>query len=334
MERHRCKLCHRSFANGRALGGHMKAHLATLPLPPKNPEPASSSSSDPDADDNKSLALAYGLRENPKKSFRLADPEFSFPAADNGSVVIQDRESETESRNPTRRRSKRNRRPNALKRIPSWVVVDSVPLTETEPVSSVSDTSPEEDVAMCLMMLSRDVWEQEEQVIKTVTLKKSMTDDEEDEVIVKRLKRVNNNSNNGVAKHKCDMCKKVFRSHQAMCGHKKICSMNENQEKEGVKDNKIFECPYCYKVFGSGQALGGHKRSHQLNSSSSSATATTTTATTAKPIIIITSTSTTTTTTNTTLTNNSVKHRHHSGLIDLNLPAPLDDDDFSVLSDA
>lgn len=307
----------------------MKAHLATLPLPlplpPKTPEPASSSSyssaqeeAEAEGDDNKALALSYVLRENPKKSYRLADPEFSFAAADTGSVVIQDRESETESRNPTRRRSKRNRRPNE-RRIPSWVV-DS-PSTEPEPVSSVSDTSTEEDVAMCLMLLSRDVWEQEDQE-KTITMR-SVNDEEE--VVVKKLRRVG-------AKHKCDKCSKVFRSHQAMCGHKKICSMNETDEaaKNVHGGDKIFECPYCYKVFGSGQALGGHKRSHQLNSSSSSANATATAATaaTAMPVIIA-STSTTTTT---TTTNNSVKHR--DGLIDLNLPAPLEEDDFSVLSDA
>ncbi|GLT48589.1 hypothetical protein SLA2020_222050 [Shorea laevis] len=46
-------------------------------------------------------ALVYGLRENPKKSFRFADPKFSF-APDSGSVV-QDQESEIELRNPTRK---------------------------------------------------------------------------------------------------------------------------------------------------------------------------------------------------------------------------------------
>ncbi|XP_020227707.1 zinc finger protein ZAT9 [Cajanus cajan] len=95
MERQKCKLCSRSFSNGRALGGHMKAHLADTS--------SSSYSSDSDA-----------LRENPKKSF-------NSPFAS----LVQDRESESESKNPTRQRSNR---------------------------------SSEEHVAMCLIMLSRDTW--------------------------------------------------------------------------------------------------------------------------------------------------------------------------------
>ncbi|KAJ0105777.1 hypothetical protein Patl1_18482 [Pistacia atlantica] len=127
MEKHKCKLCPRSFSNGRALGGHMKAHLAALPLPPKQQQQqlgdctdstyssSSSSGEEREVEDGKigqvaeEKSLGYGLRNNPKRSFRLADPEFSF-AVDSGSVVVQDRESETESKNPTRRRSKRTRK--------------------------------------------------------------------------------------------------------------------------------------------------------------------------------------------------------------------------------
>nr|GMD99975.1 zinc finger protein ZAT1-like [Ipomoea batatas] len=38
MEMQKCKLCWKEFANGKALGGHMRSHLAPLPLPhPKTP---------------------------------------------------------------------------------------------------------------------------------------------------------------------------------------------------------------------------------------------------------------------------------------------------------
>ncbi|KAK7273934.1 hypothetical protein RIF29_15002 [Crotalaria pallida] len=156
MERHKCKVCSRTFVNGRALGGHMKGHFSTLPLPPKpepEPQPVVSMHSDDSASLSNSSSsseekgMIYELRENPKKSFRLADPKFSFPS-DTGSVV-QDKESETESKNPTRKRSKRNRKiletPNKKKGKLSLMMM------ELSPVSSVSETWPEEDVAMCLM---------------------------------------------------------------------------------------------------------------------------------------------------------------------------------------
>ncbi|KAI4327128.1 hypothetical protein L6164_019627 [Bauhinia variegata] len=314
MEKHKCKLCSRTFANGRALGGHMKAHLATLPLPPK-PEPLGDSallsySSSEEEEEEEALGygepeqkgLIYELRENPKKSFRLADPEFSF-AIDNGAVVL-DRESETESKNPTRRRSKRNRKSSIagsptqnqdekleLKR-PKPCFPES-PL-EPEPASSVSDTSPEEDVAMCLVMLSRDRWvrnivkeDQDEEVQELRSV-------EESRGLEKiKLKRVR-------GKHQCDNCRKTFRSSRALDSHKNICFLDETQVQNAGND-KIFECPYCRKIFGSGQALGGHKRSHLLASSSS------------------------------TVTDSG---RLKEAIIDLNLPAPAEEDELSVLSDA
>ncbi|XP_040989457.1 zinc finger protein ZAT4-like [Juglans microcarpa x Juglans regia] len=325
MERHRCKLCFRTFANGRALGGHMKAHLTTLPLPPKplqlvesHTESASSSSSssgEEQEEDEQSLrdaeekALAYGLRENPKKSFRLADPEFSF-AVDAGSVV-QDRESETELKNPTRQRSKRNRKQSVAEnqgenlelkkpklRKPS--LVDS-----PEPLSSVSDTSPEEDVAMCLMMLSRGIWmgnneeqdqEQGKQVQRSVQVK-VQEPEELEEIKIRKVR----------GKHCCEKCKKRFRSYQALSSHKRICYRDEAGND---RNERIFECPFCDKVFGSGQALGGHKRSHLLGSSTAAAATANAAAAAASPLKL------------------------ESTVIDLNLPAPVEEDDFSVVSDA
>ncbi|KAK7307785.1 hypothetical protein VNO77_41149 [Canavalia gladiata] len=297
MERHKCKLCSRTFPNGRALGGHMKAHLATLPLPPK---PLSYSSSTEDEDEHDATpqtesdekALIYGLRENPKKSFRFADPQFSFPV-DTGSVV-QDRESETESKNPTRRRSKRNRKPvnSELKR-PKLSFMES----PEQPVSSVSDTSPEEDVAMCLMMLSRDRWSRNvDDVVEEEQVERSVEESKEI-----RLKRVR-------GKHHCHNCGKTFQSSRALASHKSLCVREEDEVAGNNKnknnddnDNKIFQCPFCSKVFGSGQALGGHKRSHLMPSSSSTA-------------------------------NHSTKFK--DTFIDLNLPLPPEEDDLSVVSDA
>ncbi|XP_020217928.1 zinc finger protein ZAT9 [Cajanus cajan] len=272
MERHKCKLCSRTFSNGRALGGHMKSHLATLPLPPK-PQPCNSSSwedEDEDEDEEKAL-IYYGLRENPKKCFRLADPEF-----DTGSVV-QDRESETESKNPTGRRSKRTRRPANLDQ-PKRPKLSFMESPEPPALSSVSDTSPEEDVAMCLMMLSRDRWINNTTHVNV----NAVAAQGSDEI---KLTRVRGNH------HRCHGCHKTFRSSRALDSHTSVC------QGLGNHNNKIYQCPFCSKVFGSGQALGGHKRSHLVPSSSS---------------------------------NLQLKE----SFIDLNLPAPADEDDLSVLSDA
>ncbi|XP_022732484.1 zinc finger protein ZAT9-like [Durio zibethinus] len=325
MENHKCKLCARTFSSGRALGGHMKGHLANHPLPPKttthhqlgdrtdsSSSSSSSSGEEQELGEEKSRevveekSLVYGLRENPKKSFRFADPEFSF-VVDSGSVV-QDRESETESRNLTRRRSKRNRKVGTntttdeikkpkLLRKPS--LVESP--TEPEPVSSVSDTSPEENVAMCLMMLSRDVWKSNIAEQKSVELLEESEEielnNESHELSKKKIR----------GKYRCGKCKKAFGSYGTLDEHKRVCSETKNAGKVAAavaKDSKIFECPFCYRVFGSGQALGGHKRSHLLAAASSS----------------------------NAVAANSTKFNNN--LIDLNLPAPLEDDEFSVVSDA
>ncbi|CAI0418113.1 unnamed protein product [Linum tenue] len=239
----------------------------------------------------------YGLRENPRKSFRVADPE--------------DRESETESRNPTRRRSKRTRKSGGDEKKGF--------AAEQEPVSSVSDTSPEEDVAMCLVMLSRDVnWkgrfsyksdeieeeDEEEEAENGGEIKKRAEIEEEDQGIMERGSRIRGK------KLKCEKCTKQFRSSQALGSHRRICSLNGTQLGGGGMGNvvaaaeRIFRCPYCSKVFGSGQALGGHKRSHLNGGGSYPSPA-------AAPRI----------------------DKNYS-FLDLNFPAPVEDDEFSVVSDA
>ncbi|XP_062001336.1 zinc finger protein ZAT4-like [Rosa rugosa] len=400
MERHKCKLCMRGFSNGRALGGHMRSHMMNLPIH-QNPEgeeeeeaphdqmlideidSVSASFSDDDDDDDEEEqgegeeeeeedeeGLYYGLRENPKRSIRLVDHEFSF-AVDAGSVVLQDRESETESsKNPTRRRSKRTRKSamfdhhhdhddhqqhqhqhqlhnqyhqhhpklnqhhlEAFKKIKLKNKIDSCANNvEPEPVSSISDATTEEDVAFCLMMLSRDKWKKQDKQQEDqdedaeVELYRSLDDsDESEEQLIKFQK-----TKSSRGKYKCETCKKVFKSYQALGGHrashKKIkaaaaAAANPNPNRivyEPEPDPKInhnagsssfaktHQCPVCFRVFSSGQALGGHKRSHVTGSA-------------------------------------AINNTHHhtppvkslaklgDNMIDLNLPAPVDDDEMSQI---
>ncbi|OIT04499.1 zinc finger protein zat9 [Nicotiana attenuata] len=129
----------------------------------------------------------------------------------------------------------------------------SARVPSSEPVSSIWDTSPEEDVAYCLMMLSRDKWR-----------KKEKEKDQKQDKVTKTRTR---------GKYKCETCSKFFRSYQALGGHvashKKI-KVSTNKTSETVetkyKEVKIHECPVCSRVFSSGQALGGHKRSHGITS--------------------------------------------------------------------
>ncbi|CAI0418111.1 unnamed protein product [Linum tenue] len=346
MERHKCKLCFRVFPNGRSLGGHMKSHMAKLRLPPiSSPRPdddeSSSSfsySSSGEEEDEleveqeivKSRAAVYGLRENPRKSFRVADPEFSFAGS---SSVVQDRESETESRNPTRRRSKRTRKSGGDEKKgfgenQRWIFDSPPAAAEQEPVSSVSDTSPEEDVAMCLVMLSRDVnWkgrfsyksdeieeeDEEEEAENGGEIKKRAEIEEEDQGIMERGSRIRGK------KLKCEKCTKQFRSSQALGSHRRICSLNGTQLGGGGMGNvvaaaeRIFRCPYCSKVFGSGQALGGHKRSHLNGGGSYPSPAAARPPPPPPPAARI--------------------DKNYS-FLDLNFPAPVEDDEFSVVSDA
>lgn len=297
MGRHHCKICSRSFINGKALGGHMRAHLAPLPIPPKQPiqlsESIDSISSFSAKKDGEGKDTVYGLRENSKRSFKLVDPEL----LDAGSVIDQDITSGTEL---TRWRSKRTRRMCAVAKVeaedddPRQRKVGSTePTAELETVSSVSDTYSleDEEVAMCLLMLSRDVWPIQSRRI-----------------------------------FQCETCKKVFKSSQALGGHSTSHKRRNNSSesrmivKNNVDEAKVHECPICFKVFGSGQALGGHKRSHFLGSSSSPITAD------ASP----TAQQITENGESVVVKCEEINFGGGSKLIDLNLPPPMEDDDFAV----
>ncbi|CAK8540459.1 unnamed protein product [Lathyrus sativus] len=349
MDKYKCKLCNRSFNNGRALGGHMRSHMMNLLVTKQEDssrmiqlsfEAESASSSSDDDDDEK--GLNYGLRENPKRSIRLVDQEFSFPPVDTSSVILQDIESETESskNNPTRKRSKRVWKirhfdqkyydESSTKKVKFLNKNNSSSVVDHEPGSSVSDTT-EEDVAFCLMKLSRDKWdrqneqykeEEEEEFDDEYDLEMEEDEDEEDEEIERSLDESDESqelikvtkSNNKVrkGKYKCETCNKVFKSYQALGGHrashKKIktnTTLEESSPEFDVVEKKIHECPVCFRVFNSGQALGGHKRTHVMHGS----------------------------TTSTTIPIFSTKKVGKS-VIDLNLPAPIDDDEVSQIENS
>ncbi|XP_042397350.1 zinc finger protein ZAT4-like [Zingiber officinale] len=338
MERYSCNRCFRRFNNGRALGGHMRSHAvsalaAAAPLVQGDSSASASSSQalEAEAEEGKETAasVSYGLRTNPRKSFRLVDPEFSstLPALEpaGSSVVVQDRESDTESTRADGSQGKRSRASPA----------------EAEPASSVSDVTPAEDVALCLMMLSRDSsWG----VAGEVHLSDGSNEDEEEEEVERgQVTRspATPTPRKGRTRYQCGACKRVFRSYQALGGHRASHKKNngcvsaaepgqifgEVDSADANAGAKLHECPFCFRVFSSGQALGGHKRAHFSSSSSIAVTRGT-------PVSVTLYPPPRSRPGTSPVAGSATKPANSISLFDLNLPAMADDEvELSAVSD-
>ncbi|GJT59696.1 zinc finger, C2H2 [Tanacetum coccineum] len=73
--------------------------------------------------------------------------------------------------------------------------------------------------------------------------------------------------------YECKMCKKRFKSFQALGGHqgihKRISKPNEDDMMcmltlNIIPTGSLHQCKMCSKVFETGQMLGGHMRKHRL----------------------------------------------------------------------
>ncbi|KZV32853.1 hypothetical protein F511_18742 [Dorcoceras hygrometricum] len=330
MDRHRCKVCFRNFTNGSALGGHMRSHMKNFYVSEQekehNPEKIDdlqslesyssissqylSSQKDDGIDDEKQLQV---------------DPEFS-------SVLVQDRESDTDSSKDHSicRRSKRVRDSIRTSEFASFRArslsgFKKSKFGDHEAKTKCAAITPVEDVAYCLMMLSRDRWEKDENKINLRGERYRFGDDfcgDSD------ASKVGKNKVRG--KYRCETCNKLFRSYQALGGHmashKKMTSSPSNHESSsemadsgggsaaGVEEEKVHECPFCERVFSSGQALGGHKRSHFVRGGGISRTNM------VRPVV--------------STPDESISRNGKHLKLDLNLPAPVqgDEDEMSQIA--
>ncbi|KAM0860407.1 hypothetical protein ACQ4PT_046592 [Festuca glaucescens] len=272
--RRSCKVCGKGFPCGRSLGGHMRSHaLAEVAAAAA----ADEETTDSDEDDERRWiqggaarasivgagGAGYGLRENPKKTRRLSrspdaddvdddeyDQELSpcrpvfdhvrshAPAnggySDDEDVRVEGPEAEdmlirTEAAvvmaGPAPRRRRRSMRVPAL-----------------PPPREVFDKEPE-DVALCLIMLSRDtagLWGKEEKG----STKKARSGFYHDAAGSDDNSALLQYADAEIAKH--DKKRKAASSAYA------------SGEKRGR-----YECPGCGRAFQSYQALGGHRASHK-----------------------------------------------------------------------
>ncbi|XP_010413542.1 PREDICTED: zinc finger protein ZAT9-like [Camelina sativa] len=326
MENYKCRYCFKSFANGRALGGHMRSHMPSLHVDEERPSQLSYETTESDVSSSSSKEKRNGKK---KKN----DPKF---ASTSSLLLLEDEEgddeSETESSrnviNLTRKRSKRTRKLDSFATKKKKVKTSQLGYKPAEsdpepPHSSASDTTTEEDLAFCLMMLSRDKWKKNKSSNNKDVVEEIETgEEEEEEGYNNRLSKMNRTTTTTTkGRYKCETCGKVFKSYQALGGHRashkknRVSNKTEQQRSETEHDNvvvvvaaaaaekRIHECPICFRVFASGQALGGHKRSHGIGN----------------------------------LSTNHHHQAHHQiesvkqRMIDLNLPAPTEEDEVSVV---
>ncbi|CAA0842697.1 Zinc finger protein ZAT9 [Striga hermonthica] len=233
-KRHKCKLCFRNFTNGRALGGHMRSHMMKFYDEAKNRRPEN-----------------HFRPINSFSSTSLSQTSFSSSSSSE--------EIETE---PCKTKTDwveiGSGRVSGHGRLEKRLKLDE----QSSSLSSISDTTPEEDVARCLIMLSRDRWTRAQ-----VEIHDSGSGGGDGNVESSGVGKANKGKSRGG--YKCEECGRMFKSYQALGGHRashrKIrVETPENRKSSGrsTEVEKLHQCPFCHRIFPSGQALGGHKRSH------------------------------------------------------------------------
>ncbi|XP_076899109.1 zinc finger protein ZAT9-like [Bidens hawaiensis] len=312
--KHVCKLCNKGFPCGRSLGGHMRSHVINSTdqyhhhqnnNKKKNKKKMKLSSvvNNDIVNSINSSDLGYELRKDPKKTHKAVVVNDSnsdyFAVLDKlckecgkgfqswkalfGHMKCHSENSGVNMNIPRIKKSKPRSRNVATKDSSS----DSLNGNQvsTSVVSDIVDDQ-EAEVAMCLIMLSKDVGSWGEKVIESGYKMKNLEAPES--CFDDQIKR----------SFECVTCNKSFHSYQALGGHKashkklKCCLDSKTDDTDMIKGEPVLdhdhmingccekfnlgeslkntmvvgahECSICFRVFSSGQALGGHKRSHLI----------------------------------------------------------------------
>ncbi|KAM7275986.1 hypothetical protein ACFE04_017852 [Oxalis oulophora] len=250
-----CKICQKGFLDGRALGGHMKAHGVLSDLENGDYEDPTSDDWDDNVDgtspvNNKHM---YALRTNPNRLKRCRDcsncgKEFTsgksflehskcgYDDVDDHSLASplgsdeENAEAQAISGWSKRKRSLR-----------ATIEINDNNINIDHP------SNEEQDLANCLMMLSNSTGEAVNNVTVADESYASASKGEEQGINNKTLNFVTSTDNA-----------------TAIAASFNVSTIADIKGKSVVMTPKgMFECKACKKVFSSHQALGGHRASHK-----------------------------------------------------------------------
>ncbi|KAJ1296663.1 hypothetical protein BS78_01G319700 [Paspalum vaginatum] len=265
--RHSCKVCRKGFTCGRSLGGHMRSHsLAEM-------ETAVGNHADDNGDRRRSdcvMALGaggYGLRENPKKTRRLSSVHDGRGEPLSACAPEMDHERRHEPRGGVEVEPDREQEDALLIAAaePDAGLMPPAPrrrrrsMRVPAPALPAAFDSDAEDVARCLVTLSRDIIHRRDA--------KAAAGRDHSPPKYRRRRRQHDRSD---ADSDSDDAYPMFHHTDVDTGIKLNKRKIINRNLAGDEKRSRYECPGCGRAFQSYQALGGHRASHKrINSNCS-----------------------------------------------------------------
>ncbi|KEH32852.1 putative transcription factor C2H2 family [Medicago truncatula] len=269
--RRECHICNKSFSNGKALGGHMKTHLAKLPIPLKSPinNQAPEHSVESTKHQTHSISTSSSSISNPKNpihNLRALKRNFYHTLLNFGKNSVFD----SFPKNPTGKRSKRGRRQFNLAE--DNTIFNVAKKKEENTRFNVAEENEEDtrfNTQIKLVYSDLDTEAAETLAIICVNEWKQV----EEKYYIEKKKV----SENGNIMFECDICHEVFQYCKDLVRHEAIHKKNNNLSEEigisgkeyDVVNEEVHKCTYCLKFFEFDHVLEEHKTVHLSNFSDS-----------------------------------------------------------------